>query len=338
LKWGLAWIFETFSWALGKKIDVVRPKKLKPPCGPEDPAALYLFLQHHRADCLALFYSNVHRSAFLLVYVLGALALTFAVAALSVGHECVLGIDGIHLFTGLELIVLLILGALVAADNSLGWRDRWLDYRLLAELLREADLLAQAGRSMPLAKIDELTQDLPGRAWVTVAYAAIVRRAGIVSYRRDRTYLENLRVYAADTRLQDQIAYHLRTEKKVEAIAHKLRFVGSFAFGATVVVAAAKFFFPEQVSWLPLGFLAGALPALAYACFGIRNQAEFEIVSRRSARMIARLCRHKTRINDLVGPALTGDALGREILSAADEMRHDAADWTSIFEVKETEP
>jgi hypothetical protein len=338
LKWGLAWIFDRFSSWLGKKIKVVGPDKLDPPCGLTDPAALYLFLQHHRADCLALFYSNVHRSAFLLVYLLGAFALIFAVAALSVGHEHVLGIDGIHLFTGFELIVLLCLGALVYADNTLGWRDRWLDYRLLAELLREADLLAQAGRSMPLSKIDELAQDLPGRAWVTVAYAAIVRRAGIVSHKHDQAYLERLRDYAANTRLQDQIAYHLRTEKKVESIAFKLRVVGLAAFITTIFVAAAKFFFPSEVSHLPLGFFAGALPAMAYASFGIRNQAEFEIVSRRSARMIAKLCRNKARIKALDGPALTSDALGREILGAADEMRHDAADWTSIFEVKETEP
>jgi len=338
LKWGLAWIFERFTWMLGKKIKVVGPDKLDPPCGLKDPAALYLFLQHHRADCLALFYSNVHRSAFLLVYMLGALALMFAVAALSVGHEQVLGIDGIHLFTGFELIVLLCLGALVYADNTLGWRDRWLDYRLLAELLREADLLAQAGRSMPLSRIDELAQDLPGRAWVTVAYAAIVRRAGIASHKHDQTYLEHLRDYAANTRLQDQIAYHLRTEKKVESIAGKLRFVGLAAFFATILVATAKFFLPSYFEGWPLGFFAGALPALAYASFGIRNQAEFEIVSRRSARMIARLCRCKARIKTLVGPALTSDVLGREILRAADEMRHDAADWTSIFEVKETEP
>lgn len=337
----LASIFPAFVKALGTRIDVDQPVKSPPPVGPKERTARYLFLHHHRADILSTFYANVHRSAFLCVYVLGALALSFAVAAIEF-HDLempISGIKGMYVFTALEFVVLGLLATLVDLNNRLRWRDRWLEYRLLAELLREADLLAQVGRPMPIAKIDELSQDLPGRAWVTIAYCAIIRRAGIVSQKFDAAFLERVRDYAADTRLQDQIAYHLKAEARNETIGKKLRTTGLVAFILTMLVAAAKL----SLSWidfvhaLHLGLFAGVLPALAYACFGIRNQAEFEIVSRRSERMIVKLSRHKERIKALQGETLTSDALGREILNAAGVMRHDAADWASIFEVKETE-
>jgi hypothetical protein len=325
---GLSRVFPRFVRLLGRGPRAVEdPQKADPPCGKNERSARYLFLHHHRADVLATFYANVHRSAFLLVYALGAVALSCAIAALYFHEQR-------YVFTWLELIMLAVIAALVIADNQLRWRDRWLEYRLLAELLREADLLAQIGHPTPMATVDELAHDLPGRAWVTVAYGAIVRRAGLVSERLDAAFLAKMRDYAADTRLQDQIAYHHKTEGRAESIATALRWIGFGTFVATAVVGGWKIALhgPDY-----LGLFAGILPAVAYACFGIRNQAEFEMVSRRSERMLAKLTRHKQRIKALTGDMLTGAALAGEILAAAAVMRHDAADWASIFEVKETE-
>ena len=265
----------------------------------------------------------------MMVYALGAVALSCAVAALYF-HDLV------YVFTGLELAVLLSLAALVFADNELRWRDRWLEYRLLAEMLREADLLAQIGRPMPIARVSELAQDLPGRAWVAVAYCAIVRRAGVVSRTFDAPFLSRLRDYAAGTRLEDQIVYHRKTAKRAESIALALRMVALVAFVGTVLAAALKLGWHES-QYYAVGLLAGVLPAFAYACFGIRNQAEFEIVSRRSERIVSKLKRHQKNIRTLQGEKLTSETLGLEILQAAAVMRHDAADWGSIFEVKETD-
>lgn len=335
----VAGVFPLFVKLLGRKPKHKSPKMAPPPAGPADDATRYLFLHHHRADTLATFYANVHRSTFLLVYLMGALALSCAIAAIYFGEREVplIGWQAMYLFTGFELAILGLLGALVLLDNHIGWRDRWLEYRLLAELLREADLLAQIGRPMPMAKIEELTQDLPGRAWVMVTYCAIVRRVGLMTRTFDKPWLARVRDYAADTRLEDQIVYHERAMHLNESIAGALRYVGWAAFAATVIAAVVKLTYHEIADQFALGLLAGVLPAFAYACFGIRNQAEFEIVSRRSERMIARLTRHKERIQALKEGALTSETLGREILKAANVMRHDAADWASIFEVKETE-
>ena len=150
----------------------------------------------------------------------------------------------------------------------------------------------------------------------------------------DKPVLERMRAYAANTRLQDQIAYHDRTKERASSIAHVLRIFGLSIFVATILAGGLKLALhgPDVLS-----LLAGVLPAFAYAFYGIRNQAEFEIVSSRSERMVAKLARHRDSIKALTGDDLTVDTLGLEICQAAAVMRHDAADWASIFEVKETE-
>lgn len=335
----LSKLFPLFMRLFGPGKAKAEVKKGDPPCGKNEACTRFIFAHHHRADRLATFYANVHRSAFLLVYTLGAAALSCAVAALFLTGRTVpwIDIEAEKLFTGFELVVLAMLGTLVQLDYRFGWRDRWLEYRLLAELLREADLLAQIGRPMPMSRLDEMSEDLPGRAWVRNAYCAIVRASGFVSVKFDAKFLGDLRNYAVETRLPDQVAYHEKAVSRNESMARVLRRVGEFGFWGTIVAAIIKLADHDLAASLWMGFWAGVLPALAYACFGIRNQAEFEIVSRRSERMIAKLERHQQRLKELDGPRLTSGALGREILRAAAVMRHDAADWASIFEVKETE-
>jgi len=269
----------------------------------------------------------VHRSGFLLVYGLGALALSCAVAAIEFE-------DLMKVFTGLELAALIFTGVLVACDDVFAWRARWLEYRLLAELLRETDLLAQIGRPMPFAKLNELARDLANRAWVTIVFGAIVRRAGTASQKFDEAYLARFRDYVADTRLQDQIAYHEKAAKRARRVEKILSRIGYLAFGGTLIAAVVKLSWHE--SEVLAGLLAGVLPAIAFAAFGIRNQAEFEIVSRRSERMFMKLRHLQLRCRALQGSWLTSEAVGKEVLMAARIMRHDAADWASIFEVKET--
>jgi hypothetical protein len=338
----VASIFPALVWLLGKKVAVPGPAPHPPPAGAEESTVRYLFLHHHRADRLASFYANLHRSAFMLVYVLGALALIFAVAALFIHQRDFYTqppAEGPQIFTLLELTMLVALAVLVELDNRFRWRDRWLEYRLLAELLRQADLLAQIGRSMPFRRIDDLSDDLPGRAWVMVAFRAIVRGARVISQDYTPTFLAAVRDYAAGTRLQHQIAYHYKAEAQNESIGRWLSGFGLTMFAATAIFVGLELAFHGGKGWYLLpGLLAGVLPALAYASFGIRNQAEFEIASRRSERMIAKLTRQRERIASLQDAGLTSEALGREILLAAAIMRHDAADWASIFEVKETEP
>ena len=229
-------------------------------------------------------------------------------------------------------------------DRRAKWRDRWLDYRLLAEMLREADLLALLGRSLAYRTIADHADDLAPRArWVSLAFRAISRAAGVTGGRYDEMHLEKVKVFAAEGRLTDQIRYHDKNAARSQALNLRLRWVSIIFFCLTLaaVTVKAATLHPPGAGDSALGPLlalaAGGLTALAYGIFGVRNQAEFEIVGRRSERMKSRLRRHRKKLRDIRDTGLTSVAVGRELVRASESMRHDVADWIGIFEMKETD-
>src|SRR5207344_2245673 len=89
------------------------------------------------------------------------------------------------------------------------WRERWLDYRLLAEMLREADMLALIGRALTNRAANDHEADLAPRGRrVSQAFRAISRAAGVTGARYDEPHLQSVKNFAAEGRLTDQIRYH----------------------------------------------------------------------------------------------------------------------------------
>ena len=320
------------------------PPPTRPPSMPAN--CIFLFDHFQRADCLAIAYSEIHRSAFVLIYLFGALALVAAFGA-ALAHapadRLALCLAEFVLLTGILLLYL--------DDHRARRRERWLDYRLLAEMLREADLLALIGRTLTNRAVYDHEADLALRArWASQAFRAIVRAAGITGGAYDAKHLQEVRDFTAEGRLTDQIRYHDKNSDRTQSLHHRLKIASNFFFFATMAVALVKVMalltattWPETKAFLEwthalwFGILAGAFPAFAYALFGIRNQAEFEIVGRRSERMKTRLRRHRERLRGLSGGSLTSVALGREAVSASEAMRLDVAEWIGIFEMKEAE-
>lgn len=306
---------------------------------PMPTTATYLFDHFQRADCLATAYSDVHRSVFVLIYALGALSLAAGFASIAF-HNTPAGFWLVLLELGL---LGLLLGLYMSDRHFWRWRERWLDYRLLAELLREADLLALVGRGLDHRAVADHEEDLALRArWVPQTYRAIVRSAGIIGARYDKIHLEGVQQFAAHGRLADQIRYHDKNAQRTKNLNDVLRGVSSAAFVLTLILIVTKLFLSHseagEIGWSEiLAVVAGACTALTYAVFGVRNQAELEIVGRRSERMKTRLKRHHRAIMDIGGSGLTSARLGRALMHAAETMRHDVADWTGIFEMKETE-
>jgi len=302
------------------------------------PAGTFLFDHFQRADCLATAYSDIHRSIFILIYALGALSLAAGFASIAF-HSTPYGFGLVMLELGLLVGILL----LYLCDRMWGWRERWLDYRLLAELLREADLLAMIGRGLAHRAIADHEEDLAPRArWVPQAYRAILRSAGIIGGRYDRAHLEQVQKFGAHGRLADQIRYHDKNSKKTKRLNDVLRLFSFVAFMLTIALITIKLIIfdaghHEIGLSEALAVIAGGLTALTYAVFGVRNQAELEIVGRRSERMKTRLKRHYREVMDIGGSGLTSARLGQALVRSAETMRHDVADWIGIFETKETE-
>jgi len=282
---------------------------------------------------LATHYANLHRSAFVLIYLLGAASLLAAFTAQLLSAYARAAHAAVWVEAGALGLILL----LFYAERHYRWRERWLDYRSLAEMLRQSDLLALIGGAPLTGCLDRLSEMHPARGWVPWLVGAITRSVGIVGAHYDAAYLAELRDYAADTRLADQIAYHERTTARNARINQTLRRLSNGLFGLTLVAIAVELAGVHTGALAWPAWFGGVLPALSAASFGIRSQAEFEIVVHRSARLQERLSWERGRIARLAGERLSSATLGRAILQGARIMQTDTTEWAAIFELKDTE-
>ena len=326
-----------------------------------------LFAAYVRTDAISYFFSKAYRSTVLGVYLLGTLAIACAILAL-VWKEAKLSL------AITELAILAAIFLLVALDRYwLRFHRRWLDYRVVAELLRPTIYLALLGRTIRLGKIRDTVGDtgenehqrahhLPSREWAYATYRAIVRYAGVGSADyTNKNYLRGCRDMISRNLVADQIDYNCTTHIRSGAMDRRLKTMANAGFFATVVVVLAKVAMVDPSApvvaeiWalLPtlnmmdsgdrtlivsvLGFLAAFLPGLAAACYALRSHNELEIVSLRSGAMYASLSGLKCKLDKLDGDELTHGALADFTVHATTIMMHDSADWLDIFRVKESE-
>jgi hypothetical protein len=334
----LAWVFPAFLALISAKLEKPATSASKrPPMGANNPALRALYFHFQRADILATHYARVHRSGFVLIYLLGSLSLAAASTAQFVAHFSKHGERVSSIGSWIELLSLLGILAVVWAEQHWRWRERWLDYRLLAELLREADLLAQVGQALPQRSLARIGSDQKNRAWVPWLAAAISRATLPIAANYGAPHLEAVRDYAVGIRLADQIEYHRHAKERNDSVSRRLRKLSYGLFWATVVAVIVDLAWPWASREGFPSFLAGLFPSIAAASFGIRNQAEFDIVINRSARLHDRLQEQSKYIQSLSEVHLTRAKLGRAILQAAEILRDDTAEWAGIFEVKESE-
>jgi hypothetical protein len=144
----------------------VNASELKQPASAGSQAAVTYIAHFQRADALATHYANIHRSAFVLIYILGSISLVAAFTAQFLRGKKFHGWELDFRFTVLELCALAVVLALVVAESLCRWRERWLDYRTLAEQFRQADLLATIGGSEPCGCMNLNSEIHPMRGWV----------------------------------------------------------------------------------------------------------------------------------------------------------------------------
>jgi len=298
-----------------------------------------------RADAVALFYSHCHRSTFLALFVLGAAALTCAGLAFAAEPG--------WLFVLLEIASLAAIGGLVAMDRIRRWHDRWIDYRILAELMRQMAYLVLLGRTLPINRAAILSTHgarTPRRQdWVLWYFSAVVREIGVPAARYEAEYLHSVRGRYVEGLLAEQIAFHELGAKRAGTVARRLGALGLLCFAGTFLAALCKIavlaLTVDQEAGSSahraieaLGVLGVALPALSAAAFALRAQAEFEIVAKNSERLHRRLQEVAERLTHLplAGP-LSTERLVEEIYGAGALMVADVEDWVALFDVKTVE-
>jgi hypothetical protein len=105
---------------------------LPPPQGPIETRWETSCYQH--ADRLSVVYGDRYRSCYMMIFLLAGLALIAAVVGLVAGNLPRFALRAEQLATGLEMAALGGIGSLVLANHFSRWHERWISYRLAAEV------------------------------------------------------------------------------------------------------------------------------------------------------------------------------------------------------------
>jgi hypothetical protein len=294
-----------------------------------------MFLRYHRADVIANAYAELYRSIQILVVTLGIATVAFAGISATTSYWPAL-------LAGLELVSFSLALTLVWIAHQQAWLERWLDCRLIAEILRYSKFLMLTGRASPFMELRKpCTGEDAERAW-TRDYSQHVLRAHCLDVPgRDRTphpdAVREVKQYVINQCLEDQIRYHEHTAVQREKLARILKSLSVFLSFSTVVVIATKFILKTGM-WL--GMIAGLhatsgaveltaviLPAVTAAIFALRAYGEHDVVARRCATMVADLQDERMSVQQ----ARNLEELGERTLGVVRLLLWDVDGWLDLF-------
>ena len=285
------------------------------------------------ADGLANFDADSQRSSFILSYLLSASAVLVALLPVALRRFEVA-------CTFIELAILSSILLLLIWSRRSRWQERWTEYRLLAELIRELRFLVPLGGGKPLPRMPAhmAVYGDPARTWMYWHMRAIARQTGIPSAQVTPAYIRDCLDFLArlvGDHNSGQMEFHRQTARRARVLAVRLRGMALFLFSATIAGVICRLlihYFPVRFGFLPdsVMLLASAvLPAFGAALEGISNQGEFVRVAKRSAAMASGFEKYAGRIAGLKDPHLHDVIpLSSEIATA---MVDEIVDWRAVF-------
>jgi hypothetical protein len=306
------------------------------------------------ADKRGDLYADAYRSGYVLTYLLAALAVFVALLPRTTDFQG----DAQTICVAVELVMLLIILLLFVVSRRRHWHERWMEYRLLAELIRQLRILIPLGGGRPFPRTPthhglygNLTQ-----TWMYWHMRAIARATGIPAAKVTRDYVRDCLNYIdgiVGGPKEGQLKFQKDTERRSEHIAHRLHVASTTLFVLTLVGIATHlllepallprwldFEIPESIHraldhWLVMG--SAFLPALGAALAAISNQGEFARLAKRAAAMADYFTGFAQQIaalrsggaQDVKAPTLSQVIpLASEI---AEVMVDEVADWRVVF-------
>ncbi len=295
------------------------------------------------ADKLAGDYADSYRSTSVVAYLVSAFAVFIALFPGAVGLKetgdlvCIV-LELAALGTTLVLVGLALWGR---------WHERWMAYRLLAELIRQLRLLVPMGGGRPFPHVpDHLAMyGDPARSWMYWHMRAVARDTNLPDTPVDRAYLLDCLDHLADvvgSQTNGQWGFHVRTGVRAHRLHHRLEraslvlFVLTFLGILVHLGLAWPGLFPREAGaaadhWLVL--VSATAPALGAALAGINNQGEFQRLSKRSTAMadgLSRIHRDIVRLRAAEqGLRLSGVLELSELMGEL--MIQEVMDWRIMF-------
>ena len=291
------------------------------------------------ADGLSTSYSGLIRSSSIATNVFSALAVCFALLGVfflrddstGIWHQVASDKRWERVPTIIELVLICLILGITFVARYRRWHERWLNYRQLAERIRQYFFLAPLGSAAPVPRALPHFGPDPTRSWVDGTFHAIVRDAGLAPAIVTHGYLESIGKFL-DAVLTDQVKYHEKNHHTMECLTERLHLAGSILFGFTLVMCAVHLF--GGYSERPFFILVATLPpAFGAAFYGITNQGEFARSADRSAAM--REVLDSLRARDLAQALVSEKALYEELrlvsIRVAETMIAETLDWNAVF-------
>ncbi len=298
------------------------------------------------ADHLAIHYGNLYRSSYFFNYLFAAIAVFLALFHL-VADGFGFGSKTIWITTEVVLIIM-ILGVTTAGKRG-RWHEKWIDYRQLAEEMRQYRLyFLTLGRK---TGVDDFTQGEGGEAagWVDWYFAATRREAGMTSGSFDAANICVIAETVLREEIRPQIAYHDRKAATLHVMEHRLHILGEMAFATTLLICLGYLFLvfygdkdggaaqaftykAEKIAKNWVTMMTGFLPALGAAFFGIRVQGEFGSTAERShatATQLKNIAEKFEALAEADAPRLRN--LRVRVEEAAQAMLMENMDWRLLY-------
>jgi hypothetical protein len=284
----------------------------EPAAADTPPAASWINarLRGHYAwsDKLADIYADKHRSGFVASSLLAATAVFTALFpfAAHFGPNASLASAIFELF-----ILVLMVGLPIVARRG-RWHQKWLEYRVLAELVRELHILIPLGGARPLPRTAAHLASYgdPSQSWMSWQARAIARAVGLPEARVTADYIkvnldQMLDFLGTNTPPHGQIGFHHINCERMERIHHRLHRMSLILFAVSIMAVGlnwlVRFAWPAAIDrlnqWLIL--FSAFLPALGATFAAINNQGEFARLQRRSHAMADSLRAVRERVLEL---------------------------------------
>jgi hypothetical protein len=238
------------------------------------------------------------------------------------------------LWVGLELSSIVLIIGITMLGRRRRWHERWIDYRSLAEKLRQMRFLFLIGR---FSRTDHTSEHSlrgePRKTWVDWHFQAAVREAGMLSANLDHSYCLAYRKLLIEFEVTSQIQYHAHNSRLNSRIDHNLQWLATGLFFSTLIVCSAHLVDRNLYHQGYLVQMAAILPAFGAAIHGINSQGDFRNVARRSGDMNKWLSNILTRMR-MAGDETSSDDLAAFAEEAAGVMGADLLDWRVDFQEK----
>jgi hypothetical protein len=321
----------TLSQALWQKyFEVVPSDKAQRPAIEE-----ILLPAYSAADNLAVYYAQVYRSAYVFNFLFAAVAVILALGGIFVHEPQVKSY-----LVAAELLVILAVLMTWLFGHRRQWHRRWLEYRRLAESLRQMRILALVGLGGPAQRP---RPSIDGQDWSSW-YAWSVRRLLPLPDRAiDVAYLTAVRDVTRADEIASQTTYHSKNAALTEKLDETMHRSGHILFGLTAVICLA-FVVSEWLLDFPshsyahtdiiLGLLTlvtALLPMLGATLGAINVQGEFSTVREQSERTTQRLA---TLDLALQNEELTFARLCDRVEKTSDVMMADVDEWQTVFRTR----